>query len=244
MDSFDFKDQPSARNPRPRLGLWDMLSILVLLITLCIGGYFALIFVNPTSALNFFPPLPTEMLFPTATITPIQAPPTWTPTFVDVTDTPTLNPTITLQPTATVFSLIPPTKTPKPTSTPKAPFSASVNAIESIIIPHLVDQACNWQGVAGTIDDTNNSPIIGMVLRLVGTYGGKPINITTVSGVSPDYGKSGFEFVLGTTPIASNNTLYLQLLDQAGLPLADNVYITTYNDCKKNLVLVRFKKNR
>jgi hypothetical protein len=45
-------------------------------------------------------------------------------------------------------------------------------------------------------------------------------------------------------PVASNDTLYLQLLDQAGLPLSDNVYIDTFNDCKKNLVLVRFKKNR
>jgi hypothetical protein len=32
------------------------------------------------------------------------------------------------------------------------------------------------------------------------------------------------------------------LLDQAGLPLADNLYINTYSDCSKNLVLVHFKK--
>ncbi|MBI3739023.1 MAG: hypothetical protein HY258_08270 [Chloroflexi bacterium] len=244
MDSFDFKDQPPVKRSSPQLGLWDVLSIFVLLITLCIGGYFLMIFVNPTTPLNPFQPLPTEMLFPTATITPLQPPPTWTPTFVDVTDTPTLLPTITLVPTSTPFSLVPPTKTPKATSTPKAPFSASVNAIESIIIPHLVDQACNWQGVAGTVDDTNNSPIVGMVIRIVGTLNGKSVNLTTVSGVSPDYGKSGWEFTLGTTPVASNKTLYVQLLDQAGLPLADNVYITTYNDCKKNLILIRFKKNR
>jgi hypothetical protein len=244
MDNFDFKDQAPVKRPGISLNRWDMASILVLLATVCLGGYFALVFVNPTTPLNPFQPLPTEFLFPTATITPIQLEATWTPTFINVTDTPTLVPTITLQPSATSFSLIPPTKTPKATSTPKAPFSASVNAIESIIIPHLVDQACNWQGVAGTVDDTNNSPIIGMVIRIVGTLGGRQVNLTTVSGVSPDYGKSGFEFVLGTTPLASDKTLYVQLLDQAGLPLADNVYITTYNDCKKNLVLVRFKKNR
>lgn len=243
MDSFDFNDQP-AKPSGPRLNIWDMLSALVLLVTLCLGGYFALIFVSPTSPLNLFPPLmPTPLLFPTATITPIQLGPTWTPTFVNVTSTPTLAPTITLEPSATPFSLVPPTKTPKPTSTPKAPFYATVNAIESIIIPHLVDQDCNWQGVAGTVDDSNNSPIVGMVLRLTGTYAGKSVNLTTVSGVSPDYGKSGYEFVLGTTPIASDKLLTLQLLDQAGLPLAENVYVTTYNDCKKNLILVRFKKN-
>jgi hypothetical protein len=244
MDNFDFKDRSPLKRPGSPLNIWDMLSILVLLITFCIAGYFALVFVNPTTPLNPFQPLPTEALFPTATITPIQLEPTWTPTFINVTDTPTLVPTITLQPSPTSFSLVPPTKTPKATSTPKAPFGASVNSIESIIIPHLVDQGCNWQGVAGTVDDTNNSPIIGMVLRLTGSLNGKPVNLTTVSGVSPDYGKSGYEFVLGTVPVASGSPLILQLLDQAGLPLADNVYITTYSDCKKNLILVRFKKNR
>jgi hypothetical protein len=244
MDNFDFNDQPVKRS-RPQLNSWDMLSILMLLITLCIGGYFGLIFFNPTTPLNPLPPVVVHpLLLPTVTITPIQLGPTWTPTPVAVTDTLTLNPTITLQPTATSFFLVPPTSTPTLTPTPKAPFSASVNAIESIIIPHLVDQGCNWQGVAGTVDDANNGPIVGMVLRLTGIYNGKSLNLTTVSGVSPDYGKSGYEFVLGTVPVASRDPLTLQLLDQAGLPLADNVYIVTNNYCKKNLILVRFKKNR
>ena len=245
MDNFDFNDQPVKR-PRPRLNPWDMLSILTLLITLCIGGYFGLIFFNPTTPLNPLPPVvvPTRFRFPTATITPIQLGPTWTPTFVTVPVTSTLNPTITLQPTATGFSLVSPTPTLTPTPTPKAPFSATVNAIQSIIIPSLADRGCNWQGVGGTVDDANNSPIIGLRLRLTGILDGKSIDMITVSGVNLDYGQSGYQFELGTTPVASRDPLTLQLLDQAGLPLADNVYIITYNDCKKNLILVRFKKNR
>jgi hypothetical protein len=50
--------------------------------------------------------------------------------------------------------------------------------------------------------------------------------------------------VLGDTPINSRDKIYVQLLDQAGLPLSDKVYIDTFSDCQKNLVLVRFKKNR
>ena len=92
--------------------------------------------------------------------------------------------------------------------------------------------------------DANNADVLRMTIRLVGKYSGKPKNDLTVSSIAPQYGRSGFEFVLGTAPIASHNELYLQLLDQAGLPLAENVYIDTFNDCKKNLVLVRFKKNR
>jgi hypothetical protein len=94
------------------------------------------------------------------------------------------------------------------------------------------------------VDDQNGSPIIGIVVRLAGKLSGKTIELTTVSGVSPEYGKSGFEFVLGDTPVNSRETLYVQLLDQAGLPLSDKIYIDTFSDCEKNLVLVRFKKNR
>jgi hypothetical protein len=247
MSNFDFNEKPAGRTSGSRLNPWDLLSILVLLVTVCIVGYFVLVFINPNMPLNPFPPPPTPFLFPTATITPIQLPATWTatnPPQVTATDTPP--PTFTLMPTGTSFSLIPPTQTPKVkvSATPNVPFSESALAYASTVIPHLTDLGCAWQGVGGEVDDASGSPIVGMVVRLVGTYNGDPINLTTVSGVSPDYGKSGFEFTLGTSPINSNKQLYVQLLDQAGLPLADNLYISTYNDCNKNLILVHFKKQQ
>jgi hypothetical protein len=244
MDKFDYDPDVSSAKPVSRLEPLDMLSIFVVLITLCIGGYFLMIFVNPASALNPLKPV-NPFALATFTITPIQLEATWTPSptiIPTITETP--RPTFTPLASATFFSLVPPTNTPEPTATPKAPFGATINAIESVIIPHLTSSACNWLGIGGTVEDSNNSPIVGMVVRVVGTLNGKSVNLTTVSGVSPDYGKSGFEFQLGTVPVSSNDTLYVQLLDQAGLPLSDNIYIDTFNDCKKNLVLVRFKKNR
>ncbi|MBI3165342.1 MAG: hypothetical protein HYZ24_11725, partial [Chloroflexi bacterium] len=80
-------------------------------------------------------------------------------------------------------------------------------------------------------------------VRLSGFYNAKSKNELTVSGIAPAYGKSGFEFVLGETPIDSNGLLSIQILDQAGLPLSDSIQINTYSDCSKNLVLVKFKKN-
>jgi hypothetical protein len=241
MNDFDFDDKP-AKRPGPQLTIWDLLSVLVLLVTLGIGSFFVFVFVNPTTALNPLQPrFPTPFLFPTGTITPIQPPATWTPTFFSVTDTPTLAPTITLQPSATSFSLVPPTATPSPTSTPKPAFSVNVSAIQSTIIHP--ESSCTWFGVGGTVVDASNAPMVSLTLRLVGTLNGNPINKLTVSGTALDYGQSGFEFLLATPPVASDKLLTLQLLDQAGLPLAQNVYLVTYNDCKKNLILVRFKKN-
>lgn len=244
MDSFDFDDKP-AKGPAPQLNIWDLFSVLVLIATLGIGAFFIFLFVNPTTALNPLKPrFPTPFLFPTGTITPIQLASTWTPTFNAVTDTPTLAPTFTLEPSATGFSLVPPSRTPTITSTPKAPFTSSPpQAIQSNIIAHLADLGCNWQGVGGTVEDANGSAIIGMVLRLTGNFNGTPINSATVSGLYTDYGQSGFQFKLGDTPVASTTPLTLQLLDQAGLPQANNVYIVTSSSCTKNLILVRFKKN-
>jgi len=250
--NFDEPERKSSNISLPALTVWDILSIVVLLITVCLVVYFAMIFLNPASPYN--PLRPYQSIVPTATFTPIQLEPTWTPTAtVYVPPTETLLPTITPPATNTPPSFVPITETPEPTetseptatATPKAPFSvSSVNAIESVIIPHLQPLGCNWQGVGGTVDDQNSSPIIGLVVRLAGSLDGKTIELTTVSGVSEEYGKSGFEFVLGETPVDSRDTIYVQLLDQAGLPLSDRVYFDTFSDCEKNLILVRFKKNR
>lgn len=238
---YDYYDDTSqASNTPMRLDIWDMLSILVLLTTLCIGAYFAAVFISPNASYNPLNPVRNQP--PTPTITQIQPPATWTPT-VGPTETVTLTlvPTFTLEPSPTVVSLITPTITPTATKTPKAPFSATVTYIDSTIIHP--EAACNWQGVAGTIVDANNADMLGIAVRLTGFYNGKSKNELTVSGIAPAYGKSGFELFLSAVPIGSDNLLTIQILDQAGLPLSDNIPINTYADCTKNMVLVKFKKN-
>ena len=248
--NFDEPERKSSNFSMPAFGFLDILTLIVLLITVFIGMYFVMVFNNPGSPLN--PLKPSFILTPSPTITPRQLEPTWTPTATVVTlPTATLLPSITPPATNTPANLVPATdtpvstETPTATATPKALFSvSSINPIESVIIPHLQTVSCNWQGVGGTVDDQNSSPIIGIVVRLAGTLDGKSVELTTVSGISPEYGKSGFEFVLGDTPVNSRDTVYVQLLDQAGLPLSDRIYIDTFSDCDRNLVLVRFKKNR
>jgi len=240
--SYGF-EEASTPKPTTKLEVWDLLSIVTFILTICIGVYFVAIFLFPQSAFNPLKPNPFDPSAPpTPTLTPIQLDATWTviPSQA-VTETPTLLPTYTLEPSATPFSLVTPTITFTPTATPKAPFSATITYIDSTIIHQ--EAACNWQGVGGTVVDANNADMLRMTVRLVGFYNGKSRNELTVSSIAPAYGKSGFEFVLGTVPIASKGLLYLQLLDQAGLPLSDNIYIDTFNDCSKNLVLVRLKKN-
>ncbi len=69
-------------------------------------------------------------------------------------------------------------------------------------------------------------------------------SLTTVSGMLPGYGRSGFEFNLAPAPITTsmyNNCMFSCLTKQA-CRLSDNIYINTYSDCYKNLVLVQFQE--
>src|SRR3990170_2956649 len=242
-DDFDFDGKQSRPQSRP-MQTWDVLSILVLIISTCIAAYFVFIFISPDSPFNILPPGGRGPKTPTVTVTALQLQATWTasPT-LELTPSDTPRPTFTPFFTNTPFSLVPPTKTAKPTSTPKAPFTAlSVTQVESTIIHP--DLACNWAGIGGTVVDANNSPVIGTVVVLRGTLDGSAIEQQTVTGINKEYGPSGFEFVLGNAPIASNKTLYVQLVDQQNIPLSDPAPFSTSTECSKNLVMVRFKKNR
>jgi hypothetical protein len=241
-DNYNY-GMTSAQPQGNKLDIWDMLSILMLILTFCVGAYYVAIFLFPQAAFNPLKPDPSALgILPTPTAAPIQLEPTWTITpTVEPSSTPTLVPTYTIEPTFTPFSLITPSVTPTPTATPKAPFSATITYIASTIIHQ--DLGCNWQGIGGTVVDANNADMLRMTIRLAGKYDGRSKTELTVSSIAPAYGKSGYEFFLGTAPVSSKGELYLQLLDQAGVPLSDNIYIDTFNDCSKNLVLVRFKKN-
>ena len=56
-DDFDFDGKPSRSSTLGgAMDMWDMLSIVVLVLTACIAGYFVLVFLNPGSRYNILPP--------------------------------------------------------------------------------------------------------------------------------------------------------------------------------------------
>jgi hypothetical protein len=84
MDAFDYSDAPEASTARDTKALvWNILTIIALLATFCVGAVFLTLFFNPQAGINPFPPptLPEAMQFPTATNTSqIQLMPKWTAT--------------------------------------------------------------------------------------------------------------------------------------------------------------------
>jgi hypothetical protein len=232
--------------------LWNVLTLGVLLLTLCACCYFLAIFTNPNIPFNPFPPNtpipPLEL--PTATWTPLSLGATWTPSATPPpVEQPTLRPTFTPIFTNTPIKLY--TDTPTETGTPEdtltplpeptgVPFKVTVKYVDSSIMHP--ESACNFFGVGGSVFDLQGNPFKGMVVALSGSAGGKDYDQLTVSGTAPAYGQSGFEFALGSKPVNSSGTLFIQLLDQAGLPLSAKTAFDTYEDCTKNLPIVRFEQ--
>lgn len=250
MDSFDYQDHTQPARNVSNL-VWNTLTILVLLTVFCVVVGFLIIFIDPASGYNPFPPptLPPTIALPTITPTPRTVlPATWTPGPTDEpTTTSSPRPTSTELPTETPFSLFTPTNTSEASPTvagmPYDVAPGSPVAISSVTF-HPED-GCNWMGVAGQVLDMSGAPVsTGVVIQLSGVYGGTFVEKTSLTGIAPQYGQAGYEFYLGDTPVASNNTLWVQLLDQAGAPLSSKIYFETFQECERNLVFINFKQVR
>ena len=246
MDAFDYRDE--SLQPRRNRGsiLLNILTILVLILAGCFCAGFAAIFLNPQISFNPFagPTLPATAALPTSTPTPPSVlPPTWTPTvYVQPTSTETPAPTPTLAPVSPTA----PIET-KPAATIEGGMPFVLHAGDPVAIPNIghPDQQCNWIGVAGKAYDMTGAPIAqGLFVQLGGTFDGTPVDLLGMAGMASQYGPGGYEFTLGDQPVASTQNLWLQLFDQAMIPLSDKIYFDTFADCNKNLILINFNQVR
>jgi hypothetical protein len=256
MEEKEHVKPTRRRRRRSYDGLFNLLTILLLAGALVVAGISLLIYLNPQSALNPFklPPIPTLAQIPTATRTQIA--PTATATITSTaTPFPTLRPSSTPLPTDTPFTVL--TLTPPAPQAPTAtvtrrlagfPFVVAGNgpqALPNIASPEL---GCNWMGVGGEIRDLSGAPKTQVIIVLGGTLSGNLVDPSgqkySLSGVAPKYGVAGYEFVLADKPVASRQTLWIQLLDQNEAPISDKIYFDTFDDCNRNLIFLSFKQVR
>lgn len=276
MDSFDYSDDSLQTNRDSASVIWNILTVIFLLMTLCICIGVGVLLINPQNSLNPFPPptMPVEAEYPTATPTPKSVlPPTWTPApTILPSETPlptdTLIPTNTSVPTNTTppteavaspsTTVETPPETPgegSPSATPEQQATETPSesmpfvlhpgdpvAINNIAYP---EAGCNWMGVGGRAFDLSGAAIEeGLFVQLGGTINGEPVELLGMIGMVDNYGPGSYEFVLGEEPIASTQILWVQLFDQAMLPLSEQIYFDTYADCDRNLILINFNQVR
>lgn len=239
------RQQRRARQRRSDI-VWNTLTALTLIGAAALIGMVLIIFSNPYISLNPYPPptMPVLVVLSTSTPTPVRLPPTWTPT-ASPTETPRPVVSETTQPVLTdTVAVETPTAYPT-TDSGDYPFAVEGQPVAMANIVFHPDYDCQWQGVAGKVVDLQGKHLVGMLLRLTGTYNGRTVDMTTLSGgASKWYGDSGYEFVLGTKAVDSRSTLAVQVLDQSLRPLSARVVFDTYSTCDKNLTLINFRQVR
>ncbi len=156
--------------------------------------------------------------------------------------------TPTLPPTGTA------TNTPSPTATASFTPTATqlpyrVQIMNPLYLENYVHQdlGCDWLGVAGQVFDDQGSVVKNIVIKAGGEIAGKPVledmaMPLTDPAVDLAYGPGGYELVLSLEPADSEDQVWVQLHDLQGAPLSEKVYLTTYADCQKNLLLLNFNE--
>jgi hypothetical protein len=250
MDTFDIDESPriSRRSPQSSGMLWNVMTGMVLFATVGVGGFFMRVFADPFNAINPFPPptYSTQVIPPTLTPTPIPLlPPTWTPTATSLpTETPTPRPTSTPLITETPFEF--PTSTPEPQVDPNG-MAFVLDPGSPKALPNIFHQerGCTWMGIGGIVVDLSGSPIkTGILVELGGMLGGKSVQLLTITTPNALASRLDYELELADKPVSSKGTLWIQLMDQASLPLSEKVYFDTFDDCERNQIVLNFKQVR
>ena len=240
LDDPEPAEEPVLKSPRKKRNtggcLLNMLSGILVTATIVVGLVFAIIYINPQAMINPLPPttLPALVLTNTPTPTPKGVlPPTWTPT-----SSPTPEPSDTPIPTDTPI----PSETPVPTADIESgtTFILQDGSPSYEVNSYHTDAGCDWLGVGGQVFDKDGAPVPGILVEAGGSLGDIDITGLTLSGMAPNYGEGGYEITLHNTPIASEDAIWIQVLDQANLPLTEKIYFQTFDSCDSNLVRINF----
>lgn len=215
--------------------LLNFLTLLVSLGTLIAGGVLLALFLNPQLPLNPFPPpegsTPAPMPSAEATLPPSPVPSL----------TPTATETAAPSPTATSP---PPTHTPVVVLPSPTPVPYLVQEGTPALTQAFLDQSCDWMGVGGQVFGFHEEPALDVWVQVGGTLDGSPLDLVSLPGSATGYGEGGYEIQLSEGPVASEGTLWIQLIDPEGHPLSEKLSLTTSESCSENLVLVNWLRGR
>jgi hypothetical protein len=223
MDEFDFKEEKPKAGSKVGPAIWNCASMIFFFGALAVALFFLVLFLNPQSEFNPFPPAavaPTEAAADTATAT----------TFVEVTPTETA------------------TNTPKPpTATPTIDEAGGFFGIQegspaaqdsSIFHPEM---ACDYLGIAGQAFDLNGVPVSGLQVHVGGTLNGEPVDKVGLTGAATQFGAgSYYEVQLASSAVASENTLQVTLLNAEGGPVSNVFTFSTTASCQANINFIKF----
>jgi hypothetical protein len=240
--------QRAATKPDPRRAAqdarFDQIAAIMLLLTILIGSYIGILWIDPYSPLNLFAPPTPLPIFVSMTPTPS---PTLTPTFTRTPSqtptpsrTPTPSETPSPAPTAT-FTPIPPEAlgiTAPPRSSdggaPEGGFPFRLIPAGLIYIANPEARGgCNWSSIVGSVVDASGRAVDGYIVRIQG----EGIDEAVITGTARGFGAGGYELPLGSQ--AREAVYTVTLFDPSGRQMSPPITAATRADCA-NITAVRF----
>lgn len=223
--------------------LFNILSVVMLGLTLLVIIYYIIIALNPYTVLNPFQPDKRIIaVVATATATPLppnSGLPTWTPT-----TTPTITPTP--PPSFTPTTTLTPTPRPSPTPTPLPPtptprMTRSANPFTYELNYETPYYGCSWMGVAGIVENIDGEALKDYPIHVWG--GG--IDVVVNSGSKLSYGDSGWEQFFNNQPMEVNGVFRVQIHSPYGdhPPISEEIVLNFEESCAKSLAYITFTQN-
>jgi len=207
--------QPAAEPPPPSNRRKNLAAIMGLIGVVVVGIWYALIWMNPQSALN---PLPPVTPFMVVTATPGGAP---AAAQIEATPVPVNTPQLS-----------------QPEPQPDALFPFILAETGVIYIANENGMGCDWMSIAGSVTGMDGVPLDGYGIRVTGDN----LNERIFSGSTQTFGAGGFELPLGGAPQAG--TFGVQLFTAQGAPLSDVYTVETRADCESNVAIINFLQIR
>jgi hypothetical protein len=242
----EIPSKPATQKPAGR-NIWvNLLTGLVVILTIGVGVGFVLAWQNPYHPLNPFS-LPTPL---PQIITATFLPPTETPLA-----TATEAATLTATAAATELGLALPTQAADEQTTPNigtpTPLGGGQNASDTsgniaypfvqlgeiLYTPNENERGCNWASIAGTVYDQDGTPRSGLGVRITELESEEPITVFT--GSSSRY-PDGFEYVLNNAPLSG--AFGIQVVTPAGVPLSQEVMVVSSERCTQNVLVINFEQ--
>ncbi len=137
----------------------------------------------------------------------------------------------------------PTTTAPLPTETPTATPTETTEPVfvlqpgSPMYMANFAHPAagCDWSGVGGQVFDSNGTPLAGLFV-VAGDESGQLWAAQT--GLSTAYGPGGYEIQI---TVQTNQFFWLQVVNDSGQPLSEQITFNTFQDCTRNLVLINFE---
>lgn len=221
-------------------GFYNLITVIILLLTAGVIVWGVLVAQNPRTAYNILQPnlpepTPTLILIPG-----INAPAAETPavgeldTAEGAVDVPEAS-APTIIPTPTRVDIAPPAVQNTPSI---LPFTLQDDAVT--FIPNTNGEGCAWQSIAGEVRGLQGQALTGLFVSV--TADEFDFENLQRTGSEPRFGTSGYEVVLGQTPLEAEYVV--RLLNTTGVPLSEPIIVRTLPSCDRNVAVLNFIQNR